>query len=87
MRAGDGSFSCRDGSEPECEGESTPARAPNGATLVCPVGREEGAGPEEPECEEGLGLSCQADEAMGSRERACQATGGSGASFVCEEER
>jgi hypothetical protein len=35
VRASDGSFSCNDGSEPACEGDSSPVISRNGLTLVC----------------------------------------------------
>jgi hypothetical protein len=87
--AGHGTFACADGSEPECEAGATPVRAPNGAGLVCPVAPEpeEEAEPEEAECEEGVGLACGGDSALGSSERVCLATPGPGGGFVCEDER
>lgn len=80
-----GSFSCRDGSEPECEDGAAPVAARSATTLVCPATGEEGPESEEGECEEGLGLACGADtEDLGSSEHACLASPGPAASFACE---
>jgi hypothetical protein len=51
--AGDGSFSCRDGSEPACEDGSSPTLSRNGSTLVCVFGRWGSAGSAEAVCEDG----------------------------------
>lgn len=77
LRAGDGSFSCDDGSEPECEGGATPAASRNGKSLVCLVAAEDETGASEAECEE-EGLGC-------SFEQACEASG-EDSSSACESE-
>jgi hypothetical protein len=53
VRAGDGSFSCRDGSEPTCEDGSSPTLSSDGSTLVCEFGSPGGAGSAEAVCEDG----------------------------------
>jgi hypothetical protein len=85
--AGSGAFSCQDGSEPECEAGVSPVPTRNGARLVCPVPPAEEEAPEagEGECEEGFGLSCGADSAVGSNERTCLSVPGPGTGFVCED--
>jgi hypothetical protein len=80
LRAGDGSFSCDDGSEPECEDGAAPKASRNGKSLVCLVATEDEAGASEAECEE-EGLSC----GTGS-EQACEAPAGEESSPVCEGE-
>jgi hypothetical protein len=85
VRARKGSFSCRDGSEPECEDGSAPTSSRNGAGLVCPASSEDGSGPGE-ECEEALASMCAVDAEPVPGEHACQASAGGGSSFVCENE-
>jgi hypothetical protein len=41
LRVKDGSFSCFDGSEPGCEGNSIPKRSSSGAALLCPAPSKE----------------------------------------------
>jgi hypothetical protein len=79
VRAGDGSFSCDDGSEAECEDGSTPTVSRNGKSLVCPVAIEPEAGWSE-ECEVSAG--CGAETSSTSSEPACEAP----SSAVCEEQ-
>jgi hypothetical protein len=89
VRAGDGSFSCADGSEPECENGASPTASHNGRSLLCPVpaeltsGSSEGEG--ENECEE-EGLSCTPVTGSGSGEQICDMSASDGSSFVCEGE-
>ncbi len=84
VRAGDGSFSCDDGSEPECEDGATPTVSPNGKDLLCPVSTEEASGSSEAQCEEGLG--CGAETGSAPAEQGCEALPSDGSSFVCEGE-
>jgi hypothetical protein len=49
--SGEGSFSCEDGSQPECENGATPTPGAH-QTLLCPVVGEQETGAEEPDCEE-----------------------------------
>ncbi len=50
--AGEGTFSCEDGSEPQCEDGATPTPSSDGKSLLCPVSSEREAGASEAECEE-----------------------------------
>lgn len=86
VRAGDGSFSCADGSEPECEGGATPRPSRNGKRLVCPVATEGEAGSSEAECEAEEALGCSLDTSSGADEQACEASANDGSSSVCETE-
>jgi hypothetical protein len=86
VRASDGSFSCKDGSQPECENGEAPTASRGGKSLVCPVSSEEEAGAGEAECEEDPGSICAAEASLGGDERACQASLGDPSSFVCEDE-
>jgi hypothetical protein len=54
VRAQDGSFSCEDGSQPECPSGATPMPSSSRHTLVCVTSGEEGesSGEEALECEE-----------------------------------
>ncbi len=81
-----GSFSCSDGSEPECEDGATPTRSANGKSLLCPLATEEESEAGEAECEEDIGNACAADTISGSGEQSCETTSGSASSFVCETE-
>lgn len=85
VRANDGSFSCKDGSEPACEDSSNPTRSSSDTSLVCPVSSEGGSGSSEAECEEGLGSTCSAGTDFSSAEHACEASSSDGSSFVCED--
>ncbi len=78
VRAADGTFSCVDGSEPECEGGATPTASHGGSLLLCPVAAEVEAGANE-ECEaEGSGCAV-------SDEQSCETPGGGEDSeFACE---
>jgi hypothetical protein len=80
LRAGDGSFSCDDGSEPECEDGATPTASRNGKSLVCLVTTEDEAGASEAECEE-EGLGCSTGSEQG-----CEAPAGEDSSPACEGE-
>jgi hypothetical protein len=86
VRGAGGSFSCRDGSEPECEDGATPTRSRGGAKLLCPALAEEGPESGEAECEEGTGSSCGAEMPQGSSEHECQTSPGESSSFACEDE-
>jgi hypothetical protein len=48
----EGSFSCEDGSEPECKNDALPVPSSNGQSLVCPVSGEHEPGAGEANCEE-----------------------------------
>ncbi len=84
VRAGDGSFSCADGSEPACEDGATPTPSGNGKSLVCPISNESEPSSVEAECEEASALDCGG--ASGPGEQACENSAGAGASSVCEGE-
>jgi hypothetical protein len=81
VRAADGTFSCADGSEPECEGGTTPTASHSGHLLLCPVSAEAESSSNEAECEqEGLGCS------TGAGEDACETSGsGDSSEFACED--
>lgn len=80
VRTAEGTFSCADGSEPECEGGATPTASRNGEVLLCPVSAETESSSSEAECEQ-EGLDC----ATGAGEQACETPSASGSSeFVCE---
>ncbi len=84
VRASDGSFSCDDGSEPECESGATPAPSRNGKSLLCPVPAESEAASSEAECEEeGLGCTTTGSD---PGEQACTASAADSSSFTCEAE-
>jgi hypothetical protein len=83
VRAGDGSFACDDGSEPECEDGATPKASRSGKSLVCLVASEGAASTNEAECEE-EDLSCSAGSESG--EQACEAPAGEDSSPACEGE-
>jgi hypothetical protein len=82
MRAADGTFSCADGSEPECEGGATPTASHSGHRLLCPASAEAEAesSSNEAECErEGSGCATAAGEEV------CETSGSGGSSeFACE---
>jgi hypothetical protein len=77
VRAGDGSFSCDDESQPVCEDGAVPASSSSGMTLVC--GAESGAGSAAAEvgCEDGS-IAVQASDGSyscaGSSEPGCGST-------------
>jgi hypothetical protein len=94
VRAGNGSFSCDDGSEPECEDGSTPTVSRNGKRLVCPVAGEgvgagEGEAGSSEECQAGeageAGAGCGAEAGTASGLPACEAPSSEG-SAACEEQ-
>ncbi len=76
--AEDGSFSCDDGSEPECESGAAPTLASNGKSLVCVLTQEGESGASE-ECEE----QEEDDGPVCSAEQACTPAK-EGSSPVCE---
>jgi hypothetical protein len=76
-----GSFSCEDGSEPQCVDGSTPKASRNGKLLLCPVATEGESASGEAECEEEE-LECMTSGDSG--ELACEAP--SSASLACEAE-
>jgi hypothetical protein len=84
VRAADGSFSCDDGSEPECEDGATPTASRNGNRLLCSAPAESEAGSSEAECEE-EGLGCTTT-GSGPGEQACTASAADSSSFTCEAE-
>ncbi|HSZ13923.1 MAG TPA: hypothetical protein VK790_07795 [Solirubrobacteraceae bacterium] len=78
------SFTCSDGSEPECENGADPTASRNGRSLLCPVLGEAEPTPAEAECEE-EGLECTSlDSSVG--EKGCEGSAGGDAGFVCEGE-
>jgi hypothetical protein len=84
--AGDGSFSCGDGSEPECEDGSAPTRSADGNSLVCLLLSEDEAEAGEAECEEGLGNECGLAPVPDADEQSCATTASSSSNFLCEAE-
>ncbi len=88
VRAGNGSFSCDDGSEPACEDGSTPTVSRNGRSLVCPVaGEGEGEAGSSEECQAGeAGAGCGAEAGSTSGVPACEAPSSEGSGPACEEQ-
>ncbi len=86
VRGSDSSFTCQDGSAPECEDGSTPTRSRAGRSLLCPASLAGSPEAGEAECEEGAGSSCDTEPISGAGEHECQASPGGGSSFVCEDE-
>jgi hypothetical protein len=87
VRAMSGSFSCEDGSEPQCDEGAQPQRSANGKSLVCPVLPEEEPSAGETECEEGLGATCSAgDTSPAVSEPTCEASASAAPSSLCEAE-
>jgi hypothetical protein len=80
VHAANGSFSCSDGSEPECEDGATPVASRKGNSLVCPVSSEGESGSSAPECEEEEELACSTI----AGEQACETSGSDSSSFSCE---
>jgi len=81
VRAANGTFSCSDGSEPECEDGATPTASRKGNSLVCPVSSEPESSSSAAECEEEeLACGTVADE------QSCETAGDNSASFSCEVE-
>ncbi|HTC72696.1 MAG TPA: hypothetical protein VK655_07395 [Solirubrobacteraceae bacterium] len=81
VHAANGSFSCSDGSEPECENGATPIASRKGKSLVCPVASEDESSASAVECEEEE-LNCSTLPG----EQPCEAFGGDSSSFGCEAE-
>jgi hypothetical protein len=81
LRAADGTFSCSDGSEPECEDGATPTASRKGTSLVCPVSSEaqSESSSTDAECEE-EGPACS----TAAGEQPCETSGSDGSSFSCE---
>jgi hypothetical protein len=75
----DGTFSCGDGSEPECENGATPTASRKGNSLVCPVASEAESSSSAAECEE-EGSVC----AIVAGEQPCETSSSDGSSFSCE---
>ncbi|HEV3033172.1 MAG TPA: hypothetical protein VGX72_00150 [Solirubrobacteraceae bacterium] len=81
VRAADGSFSCADGSEPECEGGASPTASHSGHHLLCPVSAEAESSSNEAECKQ-EGSGC----ATGAGEEVCETSGsGDSSEFACED--
>lgn len=81
VQADDGSFSCEDGAEPQCENGAIPT--PRGNSLVCPIVFSEESISSQAECEEeereeGAGSSC-AGASSGAGEPACEEPSGENA--------
>ncbi len=79
-----GSFTCSDGSEPECEDGADPTASRNGRSLLCPALQEVEPTSAEAECEE-EGLECTSLDS-GTGEKGCEGSAGAGAGFACEGE-
>jgi hypothetical protein len=84
IQEANGSFSCTDGSEPECENGATPTRSRNGKSLLCLVIAEPEAESGEAECEEGLSALCSTEPIPDSKEESCEVSA-NGSNFICEE--
>ncbi len=85
VKEANSSFSCADGSEPECEDGANPTRSHNGKSLLCPVIAEPESEAGETECEEGLSALCSTEPLPGTKEKTCEASSSTSSSFVCEE--
>jgi hypothetical protein len=85
VQEANGSFSCADGSEPECEDGASPTRSHDGESLLCPVITEPEAESGETECEEGLSALCSAEPIPDTREHSCEDSSSTRPSFICEE--
>jgi hypothetical protein len=81
VHAANGSFSCSDGSEPECEDGATPIASHKGNSLVCPVASEDESSSSAIECEEEE-VNCSTLPG----EQPCETFGGDSTSFSCEAE-
>jgi hypothetical protein len=79
VRAADGTFSCSDGSEPECEDGATPTASRKGNSLVCPVSSVAESSSTASECEEE-----ESGCATAAGEQPCETSGSDGSSFSCE---
>jgi hypothetical protein len=79
VHGANGSFSCSDGSEPECEDGATPTASRKGNSLVCPVPSETESSSSAVECEEEE-LACS----MLAGEQPCETSGADSSSFSCE---
>lgn len=79
VHAANGSFSCSDGSEPECENGATPIASRKGNSLVCPVSNEGESRLSAVECEEEE-LACNTL----AGEQPCETSGGDSSSSSCE---
>jgi len=81
VHAANGTFSCSDGSEPECEDGATPTASRKGTSLVCPVSTEaeSESSSTDAACEEEE-LACSAS----AGEQPCETSGSDGSSFSCE---
>ena len=79
VRLANGTFSCSDGSEPECEDGATPTASRKAHSLVCPVSGESESSSTATECEE-EGSGC----ATVAGEQPCETSGSDGSSFSCE---
>ena len=80
VHAANGSFSCSDGSEPECEDGATPIASRKCNSLVCPVSSEGESSSSAAECEEEEELACSAI----TGEQTCETSGSDSSSFSCE---
>jgi hypothetical protein len=85
VQEANGSFSCSDGSEPECEDGANPTRSHNGKSLLCPVIAEPESESGEGECEEGLSALCSTDPLPDTKEKSCEVSSSTSSSFICEE--
>lgn len=79
VRRTDGTFSCSDGSEPECEDGATPTASHKGNSLVCPVSSGGESTSTADECEE-EGSGC----ATAAGEQPCETSASDSSSFSCE---
>jgi len=84
VKEANGSFSCADGSEPECEDGASPTLAHNDKSLLCPVIAEPESESGEAECEEGLSALCSTEALPNSKEEACEVSSSTSSSFICE---
>jgi hypothetical protein len=85
VRAGDGSFSCEDGSEAACENGASATIARDGTRLVCGVGSSGGSGSAEPACEAASPPAQESDGSVSCAEgSAGTCEGSSGATLASE---
>jgi hypothetical protein len=94
VQAANGSFSCEDGSEPQCENGAIPT--PRGKSLVCPVVFNEESSSSQAECEEeegagscaggGSGTPSGAAPRSGAGGQACEESSSEGSPSQCEAE-
>jgi hypothetical protein len=90
--AGEGSFSCGDGSQPACENDATPTLSSDNSTLICGVPeRKSTAGGADSACEDGSepvlmgkgSFSCDDGSEPACADGSIPISSGDGATLVC----